>query len=164
VALSALCDHSLSSQLAHDSDISLAIFFDHEEVGSGSLVGAASPLLPQTMDRILRSLSSADTDSADEQETAVISRANSFMLSLDMAHGLHPNYSSRHEPSHTPLLNAGLVLKENPNQRSVGRTPGPGPAPLSHPRQICDQWPDPPCGSRDRSPETDSFPELCCSK
>lgn len=98
--------------------------FDHEEVGSGSLVGASSSLLPQTMNRIIASLSPSES----EEDAIAMSRANSFMFSLDMAHGLHPNYSARHESSHRPLLNGGLVLKENPNQRFLSLPSSPRPS------------------------------------
>jgi aspartyl aminopeptidase len=120
VALEALCDSTTIPSLSTDRDISMIVLFDHEEVGSGSLVGASSSLLPQAMNRILLSLPSSTSSSSapcSPEDILAISRANSFMFSLDMAHGLHPNYSARHEASHRPLLNGGLVLKENPNQR-----------------------------------------------
>ena len=34
-----------------------------------------------------------------------------------MAHAVHPNYESRHEPRHKPVLNGGPVLKSNAQQR-----------------------------------------------
>jgi aspartyl aminopeptidase len=34
-----------------------------------------------------------------------------------MAHAVHPNYESRHEPRHKPVLNGGPVLKMNAQQR-----------------------------------------------
>jgi aspartyl aminopeptidase len=34
-----------------------------------------------------------------------------------MAHGLHPNYSGKHDPDHAPRLGQGLVIKTNANQR-----------------------------------------------
>jgi aspartyl aminopeptidase len=41
----------------------------------------------------------------------------SFILSVDMAHALHPNYAAKHEKQHTPSMNGGVVVKSNANQR-----------------------------------------------
>ncbi len=40
-----------------------------------------------------------------------------MIVSADMAHAVHPNYASRHDPVHSPRMNGGLVLKSNANQR-----------------------------------------------
>ena len=46
----------------------------------------------------------------------------SFLLSADMAHGLHPNYQEKHQPQHAPKIHQGIVLKTNANQRYMTDT------------------------------------------
>jgi aspartyl aminopeptidase len=84
--------------------------FDHEEVGSQSATGAESHFLP----RLLERLSRRGGRSYDEHARTL---ARSLCLSADMAHAVHPNYESRHEPRHKPMLNGGPVLKVNAQQR-----------------------------------------------
>jgi aspartyl aminopeptidase len=90
--------------------IPLLCLFDHEEVGSVSSTGAASPVLDDVLDRIGAAL---DGDLEDRSR----SRADSLIVSADGAHATHPNYSERHEPDHRIAVNAGPVLKINANQR-----------------------------------------------
>jgi aspartyl aminopeptidase len=42
---------------------------------------------------------------------------NSVLLSVDNAHGVHPNFPDKHDIAHSPMLNAGPVIKINANQR-----------------------------------------------
>jgi len=90
--------------------ISMLCLFDHEEVGSVSSTGAASPLLSDVIDRIGAAL---DGDLEDRAR----SRAASLVVSADGAHATHPNYADRHEPDHHVAVNGGPVLKVNANQR-----------------------------------------------
>ncbi|MGR8921506.1 MAG: M18 family aminopeptidase [Gammaproteobacteria bacterium] len=83
----------------------LLVCNDHEEVGSGSTAGARGNFLASVLERITRS---------DEDYARVI--ANSMLVSTDNAHGIHPNFSDRHDARHGPLLNAGPVIKLNSNQ------------------------------------------------
>ena len=41
----------------------------------------------------------------------------SLVVSIDMAHALHPNYAAKHDASMAPRINGGLVMKHNANQR-----------------------------------------------
>lgn len=89
----------------------LAIF-DNEEVGSGTKQGAGSPVLRTIIERIVFNLGGGPED---------LYRAihNSFMISADMAHALHPNYAEKHDPTNHPLMNEGPVIKINANQKYV---------------------------------------------
>jgi len=46
----------------------------------------------------------------------------SFLVSADMAHGVHPNYSEKHQPLHAPKIHQGIVSKINANQRYMTDT------------------------------------------
>lgn len=89
----------------------LAIF-DNEEVGSGTKQGAGSPILRTIIERIVTLLDGNNED---------LHRAihNSFMISADMAHALHPNYTEKHDPTNHPMMNGGPVIKINANQKYV---------------------------------------------
>lgn len=115
-ALEALMDHAETAAFAEDTDVSLVACFDHEEVGSGSAQGAASPVMMEAMERVTAALADASAGSSTSELTKVALR-RSFLISADVAHAIHPNYSHKHECKHGPLLNAGTVIKTNDNQR-----------------------------------------------
>ena len=109
---------------------------DHEEVGSLSAQGADSNMLPAVVRR-LSSLSPAAMDSPgsdDSYEKVPTSEAiatayeqtlaSSFLVSADMAHAIHPNYTSKYESDHRPQMNQGTVIKVNANQRYSTNSPG----------------------------------------
>lgn len=89
----------------------LAIF-DNEEVGSGTKQGAGSPILRTILERIVFS-------GGGTQEDLYRAIHHSFMISADMAHALHPNYTEKHDPTNHPVMNGGPVIKINANQKYV---------------------------------------------
>ncbi|MBD5340042.1 MAG: M18 family aminopeptidase [Bacteroides sp.] len=86
----------------------LAIF-DNEETGSGTKQGAASPVLRDAMERIVKIM-----DGGDEQNI-YRAIANSFMISADNAHAWHPNYNEKYDPTNHPVIGGGPVIKINAN-------------------------------------------------
>ena len=81
--------------------------FDSEEVGSSSLQGADSDLLTHTLQRICAAMG---LNLAQLQ-------SQSLMISADNAHAVHPNHPEFADPNNAPVVNGGLVLKFNANQR-----------------------------------------------
>lgn len=86
----------------------LAIF-DNEETGSGTKQGAASPVLRDAMERMVRL-----TD-GDDSQNLYRAIANSFMISADNAHAWHPNYNEKYDPTNHPVIGGGPVIKINAN-------------------------------------------------
>ena len=93
--------------------VPVLVGFDHEEVGSETATGAAGPLLETVLTRIAGGFDARDAAFA-------VSR----MLSVDVAHAVHPNYLELHDPGHRALPNRGPVLKVNANQRYATDAPG----------------------------------------
>lgn len=83
---------------------------DNEEVGSGTKQGAASTFLKDTLLRINMGLGRT-------YEEYLMTLAGSFMVSADNAHALHPNYTDKTDLTNHPVLNKGIVIKFNANQK-----------------------------------------------
>lgn len=84
--------------------------FDNEEVGSVTKQGAASTFLSDTLSRV-------NTALGNTQEHYHKALANSFMVSADNAHALHPNHGSYADPTNKPIINKGVVIKHSANQK-----------------------------------------------
>jgi aspartyl aminopeptidase len=92
-------------------NVHIACMFDHEEIGSGSGQGAGSSLFMDTLRRINDQLTDAT------HHTFMRALRKSYVVSSDMAHALHPNYTEKHDPTMAPKINQGMVIKHNANQR-----------------------------------------------
>lgn len=101
------CYTAMMSMLKADKKQNcLLVCNDHEEVGSMSAAGAQGPFLKSVLERLC---SSAENFSRSMDQ--------SMMISVDNAHGIHPNYADKHDDNHGPILNQGAVIKTNANQR-----------------------------------------------
>ena len=87
--------------------------FDNEEIGSETKQGAASTFLPDTLQSITEALGLSQ---ADFRRLLT----QSFLLSCDNGHGLHPNHPELADQNEAPVLNGGVVIKHSPRYATDG--------------------------------------------
>ena len=104
-------------QVDQPAHCAVAAFFDHEEVGSESSVGAAGSFLDDVLSRIAEGLRAHGSDLAR-------ARARSVFISADMAHAWNPNFPAAYEPQHRLLVNGGPAVKHNASQRYASESGG----------------------------------------
>lgn len=92
------------------SAINVLACFDNEEVGSGTKQGADSTLLRDTLRRINNCLQK----SKEEYYKAL---AQSFMISCDNAHAVHPNHPEKTDATNCTYINEGIVIKSHSGQK-----------------------------------------------
>ena len=90
--------------------INLCAVFDNEEVGSGTRQGADSTFLEDVLQRITEGLK-------ESRSTYLRWVADSFLISADNAHAVHPNHPEKTDPTNRPYLNGGIVIKYHGSQK-----------------------------------------------
>lgn len=108
-------------------NINVFACFDNEEVGSGTKQGADSTFLADVMKRIYE----AAGKSKEEYHRAV---ANSFMLSCDNAHAVHPNHPEKTDETNRVFMNEGIVMKSHAGQKYTSDAVS-----MAMFREICDR-------------------------
>lgn len=91
------------------SGISIAVGFDNEEVGSSTKQGADSNMLLNILERICISL-------GKDRQQFFEAIENSFIISSDLAHAVHPNLNSMADPTNRPVMGKGPVIKVHTGQ------------------------------------------------
>ena len=92
---------------AEDSgSVPMLCVFNNEEVGSGTRQGADSTFLTDVLERV-----------CGDKEKYLTATANSFMVSADNAHAIHPAHPEYADKQEAPVMNGGIVIKYNANQR-----------------------------------------------
>ena len=106
-ALQALLDKTV---LESAQSTLVCAFFDHEEIGSESHIGAGGSFLTDVLQRI-------HIATATEREDSARAMAQSFLISADMAHAYQPNFPAAYDADHRVFVNKGPVIKSNANRR-----------------------------------------------
>ena len=94
-------------QAGENDAVNVYALFDNEEGGSATRQGAGSTLLADTLNRICNML----------ELNPYRMLAQSFMVSADNAHAIHPNHPEYADAYNAPVMGGGVVLKFNANQR-----------------------------------------------
>ena len=101
------CYVGMNALLNNNGDLPcLLVCNDHEEVGSASVAGAQGTFLKSVLERL-----------CPEPQALTRMITNSMMISIDNAHGIHPNFADKHDENHGPIINQGPVMKVNASQR-----------------------------------------------
>ena len=95
---------------APEEYINICAVFDNEEVGSGTRQGADSTFLEDVLQRIIEGLQ-------ESRSTYLRWVADSFLISADNAHAVHPNHPEKADPTNRPYLNGGIVIKYHGSQK-----------------------------------------------
>ncbi|HQB32912.1 MAG TPA: M18 family aminopeptidase [Erysipelotrichaceae bacterium] len=105
---------SLQAFLLGYSNNSLNVLgvFDHEEIGSRTKQGMASNFLSDVIERVFSSFYYVKSDIK-----AIL--ANSFLISADNGHAVHPNHPEMYDSTNQSYLNKGVVIKTSAAQRYV---------------------------------------------
>ena len=93
-------------QAGSSQSVCVLCIFDSEEVGSNSPQGADGTLLSGVLARISRTL--------ELDHDCMLS--NSFMVSADNAHAIHPNHPELSDATHPVDMNGGVVVKFSATQ------------------------------------------------
>ena len=92
--------------------VRLVALFDNEEVGSRTKQGAGSLVLAEALRRIY--------EKSGGEAARARALADGFLLSVDVAHGLHPAHEEKSDPAVRPVLGGGVVIKQAASQAYAG--------------------------------------------
>lgn len=90
--------------------LNIIAMFDNEEIGSKSKQGAGSMILNIILERIYISL-------GYDREKYLSDMADGIILSADVSHCVHPNYTEKNDVTLKAVLNGGVVIKKDSAQK-----------------------------------------------
>lgn len=106
----AIVESFLQEAEPEEDRLKIILFSSHEEIGSETSQGASSSFIEQTLERINMHLGGS-------REDLFRLLQSSLGVSVDLAHGVHPNHVEKHDAHHRPRLGNGVVIKYNAQQR-----------------------------------------------
>jgi aspartyl aminopeptidase len=112
-SLAALMDTSPRTDV-----IQMAIFWDHEEIGSKTYAGADSLFVNQILERICMQFKM-------DREDYYRLKSRSLCLSCDVGHAFHPNFADKYDPQNAPIMGKGPALKFSSRYATSGATAAP---------------------------------------
>lgn len=107
--------HTAASALIESrggSGVNVLCAFDHEEIGSRTPQGAGTSTITYVMEKISNTLGRS-------REQFIDDIMQSFMISADVAHAIHPNHPEKHDPVLKTQLGGGPVIKMAAGQSYV---------------------------------------------
>lgn len=104
----------IESVKENDSITKVIALFDNEEIGSRSKQGADSTLFSQLVSKLLSKMQTMNIIPQNGLEQL---QKYGFIVSLDVAHAYHPNYSDKSDPTTKTKLGNGIVLKTSGSQK-----------------------------------------------
>lgn len=90
--------------------VNLIALFDNEEIGSGTKQGADSALLKGVLKRIYAACGKDEIALENDIQKG-------FLLSVDVAHALHPAKGEKYDPVNNMRMGEGVTFKLSANQR-----------------------------------------------
>ncbi len=109
---------ALINSRARSDTIQMALFWDHEEIGSQTYAGADSVFAHQILERICLSFKMS-------REEYYCMKSRSLCLSCDVGHAFHPNFAEKYDPQNAPIMGKGPVLKFSSRYATNGASAAP---------------------------------------
>lgn len=110
VSVHAILEAFLSQLDPWEDQIKMVVFWNHEEIGSTGVFGAASPFLPRILERVCLALGIS-------REEYLAFLDGSRCISVDLGHAVHPTYPEKHEAQHPLFFKQGVVIKSHAQMR-----------------------------------------------
>ncbi|MBU6383298.1 MAG: M18 family aminopeptidase [Verrucomicrobia bacterium] len=109
---------ALTHSKVHKERIQMAVFWDHEEIGSKTYAGADSVFIHELFERICIPFKM-------DREDYYRMKSASLCLSCDVAHAYHPNYADKCDPQNAPFMGKGPAVKFSPRYATSASTAAP---------------------------------------